>query len=44
VVADTWASLGLAFADAGLKVTLYDLNAEVVDTISAGKMPFRRPG
>jgi len=27
-----------------LRVTLYDLNAEVVDTISAGQMPFRETG
>ncbi|HLX78615.1 MAG TPA: nucleotide sugar dehydrogenase, partial [Acidimicrobiales bacterium] len=36
--------LGLAFADAGLKVTLFDVNAAVVETISAGTMPFREAG
>lgn len=36
--------LGLAFADAGLSVTLFDVNDETVDMVRAGKMPFREPG
>ena len=32
--------LGLVLADAGLSVTLYDLDANAVDRVSAGKMPF----
>src|SRR5690606_31720183 len=36
--------LGLALADAGLSVTLYDTNGATVDTVRAGKMPFLEPG
>jgi UDP-N-acetyl-D-mannosaminuronic acid dehydrogenase len=32
--------LGLVLADAGMSVTLYDLDANAVDTVRAGKMPF----
>jgi UDP-N-acetyl-D-mannosaminuronic acid dehydrogenase len=32
--------LGLVLADAGLSVTLYDLDANAVDRIRAGKLPF----
>lgn len=36
--------LGLAFADAGLQVTLYDIDAHAVDTVRAGKVPFFETG
>jgi UDP-N-acetyl-D-mannosaminuronic acid dehydrogenase len=36
--------LGLALADAGLSVALFDTNRSVVDTVSAGKMPFLEHG
>ncbi len=36
--------LGLAFADAGLTVSLYDVNADAVQKVNAGKMPFRESG
>lgn len=36
--------LGLAFADRGLKVALYDLNQAAVDTVNAGQMPFQEDG
>lgn len=36
--------LGLAFADRGLEVVLYDLNSEAVDTVNAGRLPFAEPG
>src|SRR5205814_8145237 len=32
--------LGLVLADAGLSVTLYDVDANAVDRVRAGKMPF----
>src|ERR1044071_594269 len=32
--------LGLVLADAGLSVTLYDVDANAVDHVRAGKMPF----
>ncbi len=32
--------LGLVLADAGMSVTLYDLDANAVDRVRAGKMPF----
>jgi UDP-N-acetyl-D-mannosaminuronic acid dehydrogenase len=32
--------LGLVLADAGMAVTLYDVDANAVDRVSAGKMPF----
>lgn len=36
--------LGLAFADRGLSVGLYDLNATAVATVSGGTMPFQEDG
>jgi len=36
--------LGLALADRGRSVVLYDRNAEAVDTVSAGKLPFAEDG
>ncbi|MDP1793683.1 MAG: nucleotide sugar dehydrogenase [Acidimicrobiales bacterium] len=36
--------LGLAFADRGLKVALYDLNEAAVATVNAGVMPFQEEG
>ena len=36
--------LGLAFADAGLDVLLYDINDHAIDTVRAGKMPFFETG
>ena len=36
--------LGLAFADRGLDVALYDVAEEAVATVSAGRMPFDEPG
>ena len=36
--------LGIAFADAGLKVVLYDRDHQAVDQVGAGKMPFREAG
>jgi UDP-N-acetyl-D-mannosaminuronic acid dehydrogenase len=36
--------LGLAFADAGLQVALYDTNYAAVDRVSSGKMPHLEPG
>lgn len=36
--------LGLAFADAGLDVVLYDINDDAIDQIRAGKMPFLERG
>src|SRR5437763_8208100 len=36
--------LGLAFADAGLSVTLYDRDARAVDLVRSAKMPFRERG
>src|SRR5215471_8078006 len=36
--------LGLAFAGCGLRVTLYDVRPEAVDTVNAGTMPFIEPG
>jgi UDP-N-acetyl-D-mannosaminuronic acid dehydrogenase len=35
--------LGLAFADAGLKTTLYDTNLGAVDRVRSGKMPHLEP-
>ncbi len=35
--------LGLAFADAGLKATLYDTNLAAVDRVRSGKMPHLEP-
>lgn len=36
--------LGIAFADAGLTVALFDTDGEAVDTVRAGKMPFMERG
>jgi UDP-N-acetyl-D-mannosaminuronic acid dehydrogenase len=36
--------LGLAFADAGLTVLLYDIKRAVVDQVTNGTMPFGEPG
>src|SRR5437868_9294984 len=36
--------LGLAFAEAGLRVVLYDHDEGAVDRVRAGKMPFREEG
>ena len=36
--------LGLAFADAGTSVVLYDVDADAVDRVRAGKMPFLERG
>ena len=36
--------LGIALADVGLDVVLYDTNAEVVDLVSRGVMPFAEVG
>jgi UDP-N-acetyl-D-mannosaminuronic acid dehydrogenase len=36
--------LGLAFADSGLDVVLYDTNSEVVETVNGGVMPFAEVG
>lgn len=36
--------LGLAFADAGVEVVLYDINDDAIDQIRAGRMPFLEHG
>jgi UDP-N-acetyl-D-mannosaminuronic acid dehydrogenase len=36
--------LGIAFADRGLSVTLYDLNAAAVELVNAGTLPFEEEG
>jgi UDP-N-acetyl-D-mannosaminuronic acid dehydrogenase len=36
--------LGLALADSGLRVVLYDTNLAAVDTVRSGKMPHLEPG
>src|SRR5579864_417910 len=36
--------LGLAFADSGFDVALYDTDSKVVETVSAGTMPFGETG
>ncbi len=36
--------LGLALADAGLSVVLYDLDAAKVQRVASGEMPFAEPG
>ncbi|MDQ6725363.1 MAG: nucleotide sugar dehydrogenase [Actinomycetota bacterium] len=36
--------LGLAFADRGLRVTLFDINPVAVATVEAGRLPFDEPG
>ena len=36
--------LGLAFADRGLRVTLFDINPKAVARVNAGDLPFDEPG
>ncbi|HEV2759130.1 MAG TPA: nucleotide sugar dehydrogenase [Acidimicrobiales bacterium] len=36
--------LGLAFADRGLRVTLFDINPAAVAHVAAGRLPFDEPG
>ncbi|CAA9253382.1 MAG: UDP-glucose/GDP-mannose dehydrogenase [uncultured Acidimicrobiales bacterium] len=36
--------LGLAFADRGLRVTLFDINPAAVADVAAGRLPFDEPG
>jgi len=36
--------LGLAFADRGLSVALFDIDAVAVELVNRGEMPFREPG
>jgi UDP-N-acetyl-D-mannosaminuronic acid dehydrogenase len=36
--------LGIAFASRGLAVTLYDINAKVVETVNSGRLPFAEHG
>ena len=36
--------LGLAFAERGLNVALFDLNDEAVDLVESGVMPFAEDG
>jgi UDP-N-acetyl-D-mannosaminuronic acid dehydrogenase len=36
--------LGLAFAERGLRVALYDVNQRAVDGVNRGEMPFDEPG
>ena len=36
--------LGLAFAQRGLRVALYDIRPDAVDAVNAGAMPFVEPG
>lgn len=36
--------LGLAFADQGLQVALFDINRESVDLVNSGRLPFDEPG
>jgi UDP-N-acetyl-D-mannosaminuronic acid dehydrogenase len=36
--------LGIALADSGLRVSLYDVNPEAVSTVNSGVMPFLEPG
>ncbi len=36
--------LGLAFADRGLRVTLFDINPSAVASVAAGLLPFDEPG
>ena len=36
--------LGLALADSGLRVVLYDTNYQAVDQVRSGKLPHREPG
>jgi UDP-N-acetyl-D-mannosaminuronic acid dehydrogenase len=36
--------LGILFADSGLRVGLYDINAATVERVNGGEMPFDEPG
>jgi UDP-N-acetyl-D-mannosaminuronic acid dehydrogenase len=36
--------LAIAFAESGLRVSIYDIDSEAVKTVSAGIMPFREEG
>jgi UDP-N-acetyl-D-mannosaminuronic acid dehydrogenase len=36
--------LGLAFADRGLSVVLYDINPDAVDAVNDSRLPFAEPG
>jgi UDP-N-acetyl-D-mannosaminuronic acid dehydrogenase len=36
--------LGLSFADRGLRVALYDIDADLVDLVRRGEIPFKEPG
>src|SRR6185437_12094688 len=36
--------LGLAFAERGLQVVLYDINQRAVDEVASGQMPFDEAG
>jgi UDP-N-acetyl-D-mannosaminuronic acid dehydrogenase len=36
--------LGLAFADRGLRVCLYDINPQAVEDVNAGRLPADEPG
>ena len=36
--------LGLAFADQGLRVALFDINEEAVSLVNGGALPFEEPG
>jgi UDP-N-acetyl-D-mannosaminuronic acid dehydrogenase len=36
--------LGIAFADRGQSVVLYDTNAQAVETVNSGRMPFHEEG
>ena len=36
--------LGLAFAEAGLHVSLFDIDARAVALVNDGQMPFEEPG
>lgn len=36
--------LGLAFADRGMQVALYDIDQSAVDTVNRGELPFDEPG
>ncbi|MGH3042466.1 MAG: nucleotide sugar dehydrogenase, partial [Gaiellaceae bacterium] len=36
--------LGLSLADRGLRVALYDIDADVVELVSSGRMPFKETG
>lgn len=36
--------LGIAFAEAGKRVVLYDINSKAIETVRQGKMPFKESG